>query len=368
MNFYENATIFEGAEKLLEICVNTQKKSLRQLVDWQDMLSEANCTIISTMTGSTLDSYVLSESSLFVMDHKIVVKTCGNTTLLKVVPKFLSIALFLEYSSMQLFYSRKCFMAPELQVEMHTNWDLEVTYLDQFLTGNAYTFGSTNKNQHWYLYASDWVPLSSIPSIVKKQHLIKAAKLLRIPLKSTGDQTLEIQMTGLDLKACRQFYYPRNDSSIDLSDSEFKNPQNEIIYSLINTLKPQKHTMDAFSFKPCGFSSNHLLEVGQDEFYCTIHITPEPHCSYASLETNVHTDSFDNSSSSLTDSYTSESDDAHANLIKKTLELFKPKEAIITWFCDKMTALDFNTNYKVVDVVESIVKNHQVTYISLALE
>ena len=364
MALFNDSIVFEGAEKLLEIQLNPSHKiSLRQITDWQDLLKEANCTILSTMHGTTTDAYVLSESSLFVMDHKIILKTCGCTTLLKVLPKFLSIALFLNFTQLQLYYSRKCYLAPHLQIEMHTNWDHEVDYLDSFLIGSAYTFGSTNKNQHWYLYASDWISLNQIPNIVPSQHVIKSAQLLHLP-SARGDQTLEILMTHLDIAACRQFYYPRPDSSIDLSASDFKNPQHDLVYKLINHLKPSTHQMDGFSFKPCGFSSNHLLSYDDNEYYCTMHITPEPHCSYASLETNVHTDVFDSNSTS-SDSYTSESDDIYANLIRKTLAFFKPKEVILTWFCNKMTSLDVVTDYKVVDIVESIVKHHQVTYISL---
>ena len=363
MDFFDGAEIFEGAEKLLEIQLNKDNDSnLRQIVDWQEMLNEANCTILKTTRGDTMDAYVLSESSLFVMSHKIVVKTCGCTTLLKVLQKFVGIAVFLGYERMQLYYSRKCYLAPQLQVEMHTNWDHEVAYLDNFISGNAYTFGSTNKSQHWYLYASEWVELSQIPNIVVKQHLTKSAKLLNLPC-SSGDQTLEILMTHLDMQACRKFYYPRPDSSIDLLEEDNKNPQHSIIKDLVNVLKPTQHTMDGFSFKPCGFSSNHLLKYDEKEYYCTVHITPEPHCSYASLETNVHTDEFDRGN--LSDSYTSESDDMYTGLIRRTLALFKPKEVIITWFCDRMTVLDVVTDYKVVDIAESIVKNHQVTYVSL---
>eukprot|EP00834_Sanchytrium_tribonematis_P001283 NODE_30_length_37342_cov_0.449507.p10 type:complete len:368 gc:universal NODE_30_length_37342_cov_0.449507:15985-17088(+) len=367
MNFFQDAIIFEGAEKLLEIQLNQNSVfNLRQIMDWQDMLLEANCTIISSISGDTTDAYVLSESSLFVSEHKLIVKTCGCTTLLKILPKFLSIAYFLGYNEMQLFYSRKCYLAPELQVEMHTNWDNEVAYLDNFLNGSAYTFGSTNKSHHWYLYASEWINIKDIPNILKKQYLIKSPRLTSLPNRQPGDQTLEILMTHLDIDACRQFYYPRHDSSIDLLEADIKNPQHETIRKLVDNLKPTNHIMDGYSFKPCGFSSNHLLQYPYQEYYCTLHITPEAHCSYASLETNVHTDVLEGSS--LCESYTSESDDLHANLIKKTLDLFKPKEVIITWFCDRMTSLDICTDYKVVDVVESIVKTHQVTYISLQRE
>jgi len=76
---------------------------------------------------------------------------------------------------------------------------------------------------------------------------------------------------------------------------------------------------DEFNFTPCGYSMNGLKK----EAYYTIHVTPEPICSYASFETNISMASY-------------------SQLINQVLQLFKPGTFTVTFFSEKPTSVAAN--------------------------
>ncbi|KAJ2624580.1 spermidine resistance protein [Coemansia sp. RSA 1358] len=309
---------------------------------WRDMLDLVHCQILSTLSNAHVDSYLLSESSFFVYPHKLVLKTCGTTTLLYAVPRVLEIArVFLgTASAYQLFYSRKNFMFPDQQEELHRSWESEVSYLDAlFPDGSAYMIGKTNRD-HWHVYLAgpyevrqlappqpvssrgcgelidgvlllgesthaeaedeereaDGTALSRSPLVPSADATVNnsaVASPLIHPVSRTSsrstvqeersvpeagaDTTVEILMTGLDPERMRTMYL--GGASSEEGSSGGKAVER---VSGISGIYPDSAS-DSYLFTPCGFSLNGL----QGDGYYTIHVTPEPHCSYASFETNV---------------------------------------------------------------------------------
>lgn len=85
------ADVFEGPEKKLEVYFSRGDDSsgLRRFQHdvWSDMLADAACTILHQESNKDFDAYLLSESSMFVYPDRLILKTCGTTTLLLALPK-----------------------------------------------------------------------------------------------------------------------------------------------------------------------------------------------------------------------------------------------------------------------------------------
>jgi len=280
---------FEGPEKRLEIDFkrnNDNPLGLRAFSkdQWQEMLNDAKCTIISTKHNEHFDSFVLSESSLFVWPFKMMLKTCGTTTLLKVIPKLLEMATSCQLSVELVMFSRKNFLFPQVQVYPHTDWSLEVNYLDQhFEGGQSYVLGPMSKH-HWFLYLADY---SSTGMAGEK----------------TKETTLELMMHNLDPSAAIEFY---RKEGVEDQDK----------FPGVAELVPGQET-DEFNFTPCGYSMNGL----RDDVYSTIHVTPEPHCSYASFETN----------------WAPRHLPATKEMLSRVFQLFKPGTVTLAYFAENVT-------------------------------
>ncbi|ORX93520.1 S-adenosylmethionine decarboxylase [Clohesyomyces aquaticus] len=408
----DSSNAFEGPEKLLEVWFSASATELPGSAGpfglkavsaeiWKDMLDLVNCKVLSIVESEHVDAYLLSESSLFVFPHKVILKTCGTTTLLWGLPRLLEIAalnagfphvaaqptrgIAAAATPYRVFYSRKNFLYPDQQRGPHRSWRDEVRYLDQrFQSGSAYMIGKMN-GEHWYLYITGPdTRLTPPPSpgrerldMPETETVFMSHPQRLLPEQATDeeeDETLEILMTDLDEKNARQFYLEdasavaegrffqrahqarknainnlgsipeekseslggstvlnnthsaHSDASFDVFEqtssdhSGFSSDDDDLTFP--EALTTEGHTLgtvvsetcglsdvyptskypdariDAYLFTPCGFSANGVIPApggapngskkGSDAtHYFTVHVTPEPQCSYASFETNV---------------------------------------------------------------------------------
>jgi len=314
---------FEGPEKLLEIWFAPNKNwiklnqtgGLRPRVYglrtiprsvWDEVLSLVKCKIINVLYNDDFDAYLLSESSMFIWNNKLILKTCGTTTTLFAVPRILEEARNVGLVHVDnVFYSRKRFLFPDRQQPIHSKFDHEVEFLDNiFDDGSAYSLGTLDDS--WNLYITEHKTASSDSEDEGEPAEVESVEL---PPDSVIDQTLEILMHDLDPSAMVPFWKNEAAGFSTASDSTEK--------SGIADFFPGAQ-LDAFLFDPCGYSLNGIVGASEQGpgGYFTIHITPQRSCSYVSFETNVELKNYD-------------------ELIRKVLNTFKPNKYIISFFSNE---------------------------------
>ncbi len=235
---------FEGSEKKLEVSLKPGAKSLKSLprTFWENIVRISGARILSTISSPLCDSYLLSESSLFVFPHKFLLITCGRTRLVPTVREFLSHVKIDEIDS--LFYERKNELFPAAQTS-HFYQDAEE--LARMLPGQAYRFGD-EAGEHLFVF-----------------HLDKTSSYL----KST-ESTLEILMHELSTEAKSHFTQGKAHARRWIADNDgFK--------SFFSSYDIHDH-----GFEPYGYSLNAI----KGDRYFTFHVSPEARGSYASFETN----------------------------------------------------------------------------------
>ncbi|XP_028778053.1 S-adenosylmethionine decarboxylase proenzyme [Neltuma alba] len=251
---------FEGYEKRLEISFfepglfsDPDGLGLRSLSKDQldEILKPAECTIVDSLSNDFVDSYVLSESSLFVYPYKVIIKTCGTTKLLLSIPVILKLADSLMLAVKSVRYTRGSFIFPAAQPFPHRSFSEEVAVLDGYF-GNlgsgskAYMMGNPEKSQLWHIYSAS----------------------ADLQGQSKATYTLEMCMTGLQKKSASVFFKANTNSASSMTED-----------SGIRKILPQSDICD-YEFDPCGYSMNAI----EDNAISTIHVTPEDGFSYASFE------------------------------------------------------------------------------------
>ena len=235
---------FEGPEKKLEIILFTPQPDLRSNEDgrWNRIVKSSQADIISWKSSKYLDAYLLSESSLFVWQDRILMITCGQTTLVNAIPEILD---YVDKRNVGLvFYERKNLMFPQKQ---SADFEDDVACIEKYFPGKSYRLGPAN-HDHIHVFYSSHAPVS-----IEK------------------DVTLQILMHDLAHSVSKTFMT----AGTMPQDWIFEN-------SGLNRIFPHMHT-DSHLFTPYGYSINGIKE----KKYFTVHVTPQPAGSYASFETNV---------------------------------------------------------------------------------
>jgi len=304
---------FEGPEKTLEVCFRRAdgrepveggkiKTGLRLIArsDLDTICKRARCTILSSVSNNYLDAYVLSESSLFVYNYMLILKTCGTTTLLRCLTVIIEAARRLGLELDWCSYSRKNFNFPDDQCFPHGSFQQELGYLHSHrnlcskLDGQGYTLGPINAD-HWFVYVADQTVRSSIEDM-------------------DTDRVLNIMMFDIDPQVAEIFYFDKYHQSDgdETEEEEIKRISfDQTKKAGIDKLCPGA-IFDPRAFQPCGYSMNAILYGS----YFTMHITPEEGSSYASFETNQKVSSY-------------------TSLINNVVRNFRPKRLVITLMADE---------------------------------
>ncbi len=238
--------LFEGPEKKLEILLHRPDQTLRDDPGgrWTGVVQASGAAIISRICDEHLDAYLLSESSLFVWNDRILMITCGDTTLIDAVPAIMH--LVDPDNVAMAFYERRRLMFPQAQPEA-ADFEAEVMRLSRWFGGRSYRLGPANHDHVHVFFAG------------------------RTPVHLDQDMTLELLMTGLAPERAALFYTRHADS-----------PATGAILARLKRLFPGMR-MDSHFFEPHGYSLNAI----RTDVYCTVHVTPQPEGSYASFETNL---------------------------------------------------------------------------------
>lgn len=242
---------FEPVEKKLIVGFH-DSVCLRKLdpTFWDEVCHAAKCEIVAKCCNSEVDSYVLSESSLFVADSVFMLKTCGTTEPLCALPLILKKAAEVascDAASLVTFcwFNRMSYLGPAKdQPECHQTFGAEVDYLKQF-----FPEGQSR----------------SIPV-----HVCPSQRTEPLVLKTTFFHA---------------FFYGQGESLPSLAFDEWifyrigSQAQDDFVREVVTPLKTSSLVSDKF-FEPCGFSCNAIMTSQT----LNVHISPEDEVAYASVE------------------------------------------------------------------------------------
>lgn len=261
--FHPASDFFEGVEKRIEIffeVAESDEHGLRSLSRdaWNTICDKAKCEIIHEEVVGRFDSYILSESSLFVYRDRLMMKTCGTTLPLSSVDEIVAQAkqVVSITGPLRMVYSRSSFLSSTQQSSPHHDFDVEIEYLNTLAVDGQVIEGETVV--HGDIDAKYWLVHTKEFKYSNQPNLIMA----------------ECMMTGLSAPSRASFY---QNPLLDMEANE------AAMAATFKDVLP--YSIEGKCFTPCGYSCNARGTSHADlDSYFTVHVTPQEAFSYSSVE------------------------------------------------------------------------------------
>ncbi|KAH0479040.1 MAG: uncharacterized protein KVP18_002000 [Porospora cf. gigantea A] len=238
-----NVEPFEPIEKKLIIGVEDGHMRSLPRTFWDEVCVLANCTIVQHTSETDVDTYVLSESSLFVTDTVVMLKTCGTTQPLSALQLLLD-AVGTDHVSF-VWYNRMSYLGSvSAQPHQHQTFAREIKVLHKFFPNGEHR---------------------TLPV-----HVCPSARTAALMLKTN---------------LFNAFFYAKPRAVLpELSFEEWifyrigHDAQDAFVDQVLTPLKGA--VVDKEYFEPCGFSCNAIMPNET----LNVHISPEDEVAYASVE------------------------------------------------------------------------------------
>lgn len=294
--------VYEGAEKKLILKYSgTSNVSIRKAIKeevWHNVVEAVDAKVLSVLRNDHVDAYLLSESSLFVFNDRICLKTCGTTRIFNAV-KVIVTSLSEEIPGINLTrvaYSRPTYRFPDRQLKGYGQGFEEEVELLKAVTMKA-TSRSWESTIHITGEGITFHSTSLFLSGIKEKPMV--LKMIAGNDECNKENiSMDLAMFNLDQSKLKDFF-----------GQQANVLENLCVRGFLPTDSPALQ-VDDYSFQPCGYSLNAL----DGEYYWCIHVTPEAKYSYFSFETN----------------HPSASD-----IYQKLKDFYAPERAIVLWADEK---------------------------------
>jgi len=227
---------YEGSEKRLEITSSLNLLSIKHSF-WEEMVKQAGAYIISKIENEHIKAFLLSESSLFVWKNRLLLITCGETHLLQ-ASLFFQKKVARDKITSLLFQRHQ----PNFPERQKTSFQQDSLLLQKQLKGDSHHW-SENYCGDIFLFGNN-------------QQRFATKNILMLH-----------ELTG-------EFFKQLNKGKVSAP---------EVAAQLQLAAHFDHFVIDQFSFEPKGYSLNAI----NNEYYFTLHITPEKQTSYVSFESNL---------------------------------------------------------------------------------